>query len=82
MRRQHQVVAFAAPSHMVAESSPVGGLAFFPLDRYIFVESGHSLSSGKAFYSSRSANQKETGTTFTVQALSSPPEGAEVVRGD
>jgi hypothetical protein len=82
MRRKHQMVTLAAPGYMIAQSAPVGGLALFPLDRYIFVESGHSLSSGKAFYSSRSANQKETGTTFTVQALSSPPEGAEVVRGD
>src|SRR5689334_10724818 len=41
MRRQHQMVAFAAPGYMITKSAPVGGLALFPLDRYIFVKSGH-----------------------------------------
>jgi hypothetical protein len=43
MRRQHQVVALAAPGYMVAESASVGSLTVSPLDRYIFVKSGHSL---------------------------------------
>ena len=47
VRGQHQMVALAAPSYMVAKSAPVGGLALFPLDRYIFVESGHSLPPGR-----------------------------------
>ena len=53
MRRQHQMVAFAAPGYMIAQAPPVGGLTLSPLDRDIFVESGHSLSSGNAFYASR-----------------------------
>jgi hypothetical protein len=42
MRRQHQVVTFAAPCYMVAEPTPVGDLAFLPLDRHIFIEFRHS----------------------------------------
>ena len=58
MRRQHQVVTFAAPGNMIAESTPVRDLAFFPLDRHIFIKFGHSRTPGKAFYSKL--------TTFTV----------------
>jgi hypothetical protein len=47
MRRQHEMVAFAAPSYMITKSAPVGCLALFPLDRYIFVESGHALPPGR-----------------------------------
>lgn len=43
MRRQHQMVAFTAPGHMVAKSTSVGRFPVFPLDRDIFIESGHSL---------------------------------------
>ena len=59
MRRQHQMVAFTAPGHMIAKPAPVGRFAFFPLDRDLFIESGHALPSGKAFYSRRLSNQKD-----------------------
>jgi hypothetical protein len=42
MRRQHQAVTLAAPGNMIAESTPVRDLAFFPLDRHILIEFGHS----------------------------------------
>ncbi|MCU1221619.1 MAG: hypothetical protein JWN42_2816, partial [Candidatus Angelobacter sp.] len=42
MGRQHQMIAFTAPGNMVAEPAPIGSLTLFPLDRHIFVESGHS----------------------------------------
>jgi hypothetical protein len=42
MRRQHQAVTLAAPGNMIAESTPVRDLAFFPLDRHIFIKLGHS----------------------------------------
>ena len=41
MRRQHQMVAFAAPGHMIAESTSIRRFSVFPLDRDIFIESGH-----------------------------------------
>jgi hypothetical protein len=60
MRRQHQVVALAAPGHMVAKPASIGCFALFPLDRNVFIESGHSLSPPEmAFYSSRRPNQKK-----------------------
>jgi hypothetical protein len=60
MRRKHQMVTLAAPGHMIAKSPPVGGFALFPMDRYIFVKSGHSLSPfGNAFYASLRLNPKE-----------------------
>jgi hypothetical protein len=63
MRRQHQMVAFAAPGHMVAKSASVGHFAIFPLDRDVFIESGHSLLPGKAFYSSRPSIKRKQGRT-------------------
>jgi hypothetical protein len=36
------MVAFAAPGNMVAKPASVGCFALFPLDRDIFIESGHS----------------------------------------
>jgi hypothetical protein len=41
MRRKHQMVAFAAPGHVIAESAPVGGFALSPLDGDVFIESRH-----------------------------------------
>jgi hypothetical protein len=41
MRRQHQMVAFAAPCHMIAKSASVRRFPFFPLDWDVFIESGH-----------------------------------------
>jgi hypothetical protein len=72
MRRQHQMVAFAAPGYMIAKSAPVGGLALFPLDGYIFVKSGHALPPGKAFYSRRRSNPKKTSAMqfyFSLSAI-------------
>jgi hypothetical protein len=66
MRRQHQMVAFAAPGHMVAESASIRRFALFPLDWDVFIESGHALPSGNAFYSRRPANQKKQSKALTT----------------
>jgi hypothetical protein len=67
MRRQHQMVAFAAPGYMIAKSTPVGNLTVFPLDRYIFVKSGHSLPPlGNAFYASLRLNPKKTSAMIEI----------------
>jgi hypothetical protein len=51
MRRQHQMVAFAAPGNMIAKPASVCRFTLFPLDWDVFIESGHSLASADAFYS-------------------------------
>jgi hypothetical protein len=58
MRSQHQVVTLAAPSNVIAKPASISHFTFFPLDRDVFIESGHALPSGKAFYSRRSSNQR------------------------
>ena len=76
MRRQHQVVALAAPGHMVAESASVGSLTVFPLDRYIFVKSGHSLPPlGNAFYASLRVNPKKTSAMIEIPGRNYPVLG-------
>jgi len=71
VRRKHQVVALAAPGHMIAKSPPVGGLALFPLDGYIFVKSGHSPNPRNAFYSTVRRSPREP-VIFIMYNLVSP----------
>jgi hypothetical protein len=47
MRRKHQMVAFTAPSHVIAEPASVGGFALSPLDRDVFIESRHRCPPGR-----------------------------------
>ncbi len=59
MRRQHQMVAFAAPGHMIAKPAPVRRFSLFPLDWDVFIESGHSLPSGQGILVQPRVESKE-----------------------
>jgi hypothetical protein len=41
MRSQHQMVTLAHPCHVITQCTAICFIAFFPLNRHIFIKSGH-----------------------------------------
>ena len=41
MRSQHQMVTLAHPCHVITQCTAIRFIAFFPLNRHIFIKSGH-----------------------------------------
>jgi hypothetical protein len=73
MRRQHQVVALASPSNVIAKPASISRFTLVPLNRDVFIESSHALPSGKAFYSSRSLNQRNEANAGKLRSESCHP---------